>query len=37
MGLTSIENDDTLEKVISRVDKYLYQVKKEGKNIIVSD
>jgi diguanylate cyclase (GGDEF)-like protein len=37
LGLTLIKNDDTLEKAISRVDKYLYQAKRNGKNILVSD
>jgi polar amino acid transport system substrate-binding protein len=37
MGLTLIKSDDTLEKAINRVDKYLYQAKERGKNMIVSD
>ncbi len=35
LGLTLIEDNDTLEKAISRVDKYLYQAKRNGKNILV--
>ncbi len=37
LGLTQVKDDDDLEKVITRVDKYLYQAKENGKNIIVSD
>lgn len=37
MGLTLIKHDDTLEKAITRVDKYLYQAKRNGKNMLITD
>ena len=37
MGLTLIKHDDTLEKAITRVDNYLYQAKRNGKNMLITD
>ena len=37
MGLSLINSDDTLEKAIIRVDKYLYVAKRNGKNILICD
>ncbi len=37
MGLTLIKHDDTLEKAITRVYNYLYQAKRNGKNMLITD